>query len=259
MHARIVRTQIVRGQSVVLVLGAILFASCAATSSTITTRTISSTPPPRVVSKERATSCAQLSWPVHGWLSSPFGTRYGTPHEGIDLAVPQNTDVHAACDGVVAYAGDKLRGYGRLVILNHEGGMSTVYAHNKKLLVHVGEKVSRGQIISLSGQTGHARGPHVHFEVRVHAVPTDPQDYLQKMRVAEAPAPVHATTSTITPIATHTFSQPIAPAPQHSACRPPSPHPRHRRLPALSAPDEEAPSDSESSTIREIATHPISP
>ena len=95
-------------------------------------------------------------------------------HFGIDLVVPEGTPVRAACDGVVAYAGDKLRGYGRLLILSHGPGLSTVYAHNQELLVKEATPVIRGQIIALSGATGRVTAPHLHFEVRRAGQAIDP-------------------------------------------------------------------------------------
>ncbi len=126
------------------------------------------------------TSCLPLRWPVDGILSSPFGMRDGRPHEGIDIAVAEGTPVHAACRGRVAYAGDKVRGYGRLVILQHESGLVTIYAHNSKLGVREGEPIERNQVIAWAGMTGHATGPHVHFEVRQSERPTDPLISLAK-------------------------------------------------------------------------------
>jgi murein DD-endopeptidase MepM/ murein hydrolase activator NlpD len=121
--------------------------------------------------------CARLSWPVDAPLSSPFGPRDGRAHDGIDLAAVEGTPVRAACDGVVAYAGDKLRGYGKLVILAH-AGLVTVYAHNRALVVKEGDAVARGQEIARSGATGHVTAPHLHFEVRRDNRPDDPLKYL---------------------------------------------------------------------------------
>ena len=147
-------------------------------------------------------SCAQLSWPLSGVMSSPFGRREGRPHEGIDIAVPEGTQVHAACDGVVVYANDKLRGYGRLIIVKHTwsgGTLATVYAHNRKLLVKEGDAVARGQLLAFSGQTGHATAPHLHFEVRANSQPTDPIPFLRLKRVhgtvAAAPPSPHLPSS----------------------------------------------------------------
>lgn len=115
---------------------------------------------------EVTSSCGPLGWPVEAEVSSGFGTRDGKPHLGIDLVVPEGVPVLAACDGVVRYAGETLRGYGRTVLVEHEGGLVTAYAHNRRLLVRVGEQVTRGQTLALSGQTGRVTAPHVHFEVR---------------------------------------------------------------------------------------------
>ena len=103
--------------------------------------------------------------------------RWGRMHEGIDIAVPSGTPVHAAAAGTVIYAG-WMTGYGNLVVLDHGNGLATAYAHNSSLLVSVGQHVSQGQTISLSGSTGHSTGPHVHFEVRVNGVAVDPLLYL---------------------------------------------------------------------------------
>jgi murein DD-endopeptidase MepM/ murein hydrolase activator NlpD len=139
-------------------------------------------------------NCRELSWPVDAPLSSPFGVRDGRPHQGIDLAVPEGTPVRAACDGVVAYAGAKLRGFGKLVILSH-GELATVYAHNSALLVREGESVTRGQVVARSGATGHVTAPHLHFEVRRDGTATDPLEYLphgQPNPVAQAAGPRRA-------------------------------------------------------------------
>ncbi len=118
-----------------------------------------------------------LIWPVSGPITSGFGMRWGRIHEGIDIAVPSGTPVHAAASGTVIYAA-WMTGYGNLVVLDHGSGLATAYAHNSSLLVSVGQHVSQGQTISLSGSTGHSTGPHVHFEVRVNGVAVDPLRYL---------------------------------------------------------------------------------
>jgi murein DD-endopeptidase MepM/ murein hydrolase activator NlpD len=122
--------------------------------------------------------CSRMSWPVAAPLSSLFGRREGRPHDGIDLAAPEGTPVRAACDGAVVYAGNRLRGYGNLVILQHAGQLVTVYAHNQALLVREGESVLRGAEIARSGATGHVTAPHVHFEVRQDGRARDPLEYL---------------------------------------------------------------------------------
>jgi murein DD-endopeptidase MepM/ murein hydrolase activator NlpD len=124
-----------------------------------------------------APSKAGLIWPVDGPVTSGFGMRWGRMHTGIDIAVPTGTPVHASAAGTVVYAG-WMSGYGFLVAIDHGGGLATAYAHNSSLLVKVGEHVTQGQVISLSGSTGHSTGPHVHFEVRINGVPVDPLLYL---------------------------------------------------------------------------------
>jgi murein DD-endopeptidase MepM/ murein hydrolase activator NlpD len=123
------------------------------------------------------TPASGLIWPVNGPVTSGFGVRWGRMHTGIDIAVPAGTPVRASAAGVVVYAG-WMSGYGNLVAIDHGGGLATAYAHNSSLLVTVGQHVSQGDVISLSGSTGHSTGPHVHFEVRVNGVPVDPLGYL---------------------------------------------------------------------------------
>ena len=119
----------------------------------------------------------ELSWPVSGPVTSPFGVRWGRMHEGIDIAVGSGTSVHAAAAGTVIYAG-WMEGYGNLVVIDHGNGLSTAYGHNSSLASPVGQSVSAGQVIAYSGSTGHSTGPHVHFEVRVNGTPVDPLGYL---------------------------------------------------------------------------------
>lgn len=119
----------------------------------------------------------ELSWPVSGTVTSAFGSRWGRPHEGIDIAVGTGTPVHAAAAGTVIYAG-WMEGYGNLVVIDHGNGLSTAYAHNSSLATSVGQQVAAGQVVAHSGSTGHSTGPHVHFEVRVNGSPVDPLGYL---------------------------------------------------------------------------------
>ena len=122
---------------------------------------------------------ARFRWPVDApRVTSLFGSRWGRPHEGIDLQAAIGTPVYAADDGEVVYAGNTVRGYGNMIVLKHVDALMTVYAHNSVLLVKVGQHVSAGQRIALSGQSGHATGPHVHFEVRRDQVPRDPLKFL---------------------------------------------------------------------------------
>lgn len=118
-----------------------------------------------------------LVWPANAPLTSPFGFRWGRLHGGIDLGVPTGTPVHAADDGTVAIAG-WVGGYGNYICINHGGGFSTCYGHNSRLGVSVGQRVSKGQVIAASGNTGNSTGPHIHFETRVNGVQKDPMGYL---------------------------------------------------------------------------------
>lgn len=119
-----------------------------------------------------------FDWPVKGRVSSPFGPRWGTMHNGLDIAVSTGTQVKAAADGRVTFAGWN-GGYGILVIIDHGNGIETRYAHNSRLNVKVGQKVERGQTIAFSGNTGVSTGPHVHFEIRQRNNPVNPQTYLK--------------------------------------------------------------------------------
>ena len=118
-----------------------------------------------------------LAWPLRGVLYGRFGIRGGTRHDGIDIAAPEGSPVLAADDGVVAYVGEQ-SGYGTVLILRHDRGLVTVYAHNSAVLVREGERVARGQPVARVGQTGRTTGPHLHFEVREGTRPRNPLLYL---------------------------------------------------------------------------------
>lgn len=120
-----------------------------------------------------------LLWPASGAVSSNFGPRGNAHHDGIDIAAPAGTPVRAALDGTVVYVGS-LRGYGKVVILSHGGGLTTVYAHNSRNLVNSGARVRRGTVIASVGQTGRTTGPNLHFEVRKNNLARDPLVYLPK-------------------------------------------------------------------------------
>jgi murein DD-endopeptidase MepM/ murein hydrolase activator NlpD len=122
-------------------------------------------------------SSSGFIWPVSGPVTSGFGWRWGRMHEGIDIAVPSGTPVHASASGRVIYAG-WLGGYGNLVVIDHGGGIATAYGHNTSIVAGYGSGVSQGQVVAYSGSTGHSTGPHVHFEVRVNGSPVDPMGYL---------------------------------------------------------------------------------
>jgi murein DD-endopeptidase MepM/ murein hydrolase activator NlpD len=118
-------------------------------------------------------------WPVKGRVIAEFGARPDGGHnDGIDVAVPQGTSVKAAENGVVAYAGNELKGYGNLVLIRHANNWVSAYANNEELLVKRGDKVRRGQIIAKAGATGAVNQPQVHFELRKGSRPVDPTKYM---------------------------------------------------------------------------------
>jgi len=125
-------------------------------------------------------SSIHLRWPVRGPISSPFGRRGSRMHDGIDIAVKDGTPVHAAAAGIVVHSDARLSGYGKLIIIRHSSQLFTAYAHNQRLLVNVGDHIKAGQIISKSGHSGHAIGPHLHFEVRIGTDAVNPLDYLPR-------------------------------------------------------------------------------
>lgn len=129
----------------------------------------------------------ELMWPSPGYyhVTSKFGQRFHPVlkrwklHTGIDLRVPSGSKIVAANEGVVLMAKYNVA-YGNYVVIDHGGGISTLYAHNKKLLVSAGQTVQRGQVIAYSGSTGYSTGPHLHFEYRINGEYQNPLDYLKK-------------------------------------------------------------------------------
>ncbi|MCP1587961.1 murein DD-endopeptidase MepM/ murein hydrolase activator NlpD [Methylorubrum extorquens] len=114
-------------------------------------------------------------WPAKGRIINAYGS---SGNEGINIAVPEGTPVKAAEDGTVAYAGSDVKGYGKLVLVRHNNGYVSAYAHNGELDVRPGEKVKRGQTIAKSGATGNVTSPQLHFELRKGATPVDPMPHL---------------------------------------------------------------------------------
>lgn len=132
-----------------------------------------------VKAAEPAGALPSFRWPVRGRIIANFGPKpNGLQNDGINLAVPEGTPIKAAEDGVVAYAGNELKGYGNLVLLRHANGFVTAYAHASDILVKRGETVKRGQVIAHSGETGNVTSPQLHFEIRKGSTPVDPAQYL---------------------------------------------------------------------------------
>lgn len=124
----------------------------------------------------------KLRWPVEGKIITAFGRRSdGTNNDGVNLAAPQGTDIHAAEAGTVAYSGGDLKGYGNLILLRHDNGWVTAYAHADELLVQRGDVVKRGQVIAKAGKSGQVDQPQVHFELRQGQKPVDPVPFMEKM------------------------------------------------------------------------------
>ena len=137
----------------------------------------------RVGDDEKAparTGIDTFRWPATGRVLSKFGhRRRGERNEGIDISVPVGTSVKAAENGLVIYSDSELQEYGNLLLIRHDGGWVSAYAHNSSLHVKRGEKVRRGQIIAKSGRTGNAQRPMIHFELRKDSNPVNPEKYLR--------------------------------------------------------------------------------
>ena len=121
-------------------------------------------------------------WPLlgHFRISQEFRTTdEGRPHDGIDLPAPVGTKIVAPEDGRVVYSGSKFNGYGKLIILEHRHGLSTLYGHLSKIYVKPGQFIQKGKTIGRVGKTGRASAPHLHFEVRKNRIPVDPLRYLK--------------------------------------------------------------------------------
>ncbi|MBI5263172.1 MAG: LysM peptidoglycan-binding domain-containing M23 family metallopeptidase [Bradyrhizobium sp.] len=118
-------------------------------------------------------------WPARGKVIASYGAKTnGKSNDGINLAVPEGTPIKAAEDGVVAYSGNELKGYGNLILVRHSNGYVTAYAHASELLVKRGDTIKRGQVIAKSGQSGEVASPQLHFEIRKGSTPVDPLQFL---------------------------------------------------------------------------------
>lgn len=124
-----------------------------------------------------AAAGGSLAWPVRGPISSRFGMRWGRLHSGIDIAAPYGTTIRAAAAGRVTFVG-WYGSYGRCAIIDHGGGLTTLYGHASVILVSTGDHVDRGTAVAEVGSSGNSTGPHVHFEVRVSGRCVNPLSYL---------------------------------------------------------------------------------
>ncbi|EEA96839.1 M23 family metallopeptidase [Pseudovibrio sp. JE062] len=140
--------------------------------------------PVKVASAPKAAAVAEettFRWPVRGRIISDFGVKPGgSRNDGINLAVPSGTDIKAAEDGTIVYAGNELKGFGNLVLIRHDNGWVSAYAHNKELKVRRGDVVRRGQTIAMAGATGSVTQPQLHFELRKDNKPVDPMSFLPR-------------------------------------------------------------------------------
>ncbi len=188
-------------------------------------------------------------WPVRGPITSDYGYRFifgeTNFHRGVDIAAPAGTAINAAADGVVTFAGERGT-YGNLVVVSHQNGFVTYYAHCSKLLVHAGDTVTQGQPVAAVGSTGRSTGPHCHFEVRYQNSPIDPLLYLPGENNAPArtqipleeekePAKPEEPAAPETPAVPETPAQPEVPTVPEAPAEPEPPHPE----PEPAAPPEE--------------------
>lgn len=117
----------------------------------------------------------KFDWPLRGQIVAGFGPQAGgVQNDGVNIAVPRGTPVKAAAAGNVLYAGEEVRGFGKLVLIGHADGYVTAYAHNDELNVTRGASVAKGQVISKVGQTGNVTSPQLHFEIRQRNKAIDP-------------------------------------------------------------------------------------
>lgn len=128
---------------------------------------------------ETTNALPTFRWPVRGRVIGSYGSKInGKQNDGINVAVPEGTPVKAAEDGVVAYSGNELKGYGNLILVRHSNGYVTAYAHASELMVKRGDTIKRGQVIAKSGQSGEVGSPQLHFEIRKGSSAIDPLQFL---------------------------------------------------------------------------------
>lgn len=142
-------------------------------------------PPSTNIPQPKGLSRSGFMWPVKGKVISRFGGKgKGLRNDGINIAAPAGAPIRAAQNGVVAYRGNELRGFGNLILIKHDKGYMTAYAHASKILVKRGARVKRGQVIAHVGRTGSVGKHQLHFEIRRGRTPIDPLHYLRRNRAA---------------------------------------------------------------------------
>ena len=148
--------------------------------------TTTDVPPPATPTTQPATyapGTLAFAWPVTGPIIADFGgTLNGGRNDGINIATPYGAPIHAAAAGQITYAGNELRGYGNLVLIKHDDGYVTAYAHAERIVVNRGDYVAKGQIIGYAGQTGDVTSPQLHFEIRKGVQPVNPRSLLVASR-----------------------------------------------------------------------------
>lgn len=142
-------------------------------------------PPSTNIPRPKGLSRRGFMWPISGRVISRFGPKRGGLHnDGINIAAPRGTPILAAQNGVVAYRGNELRGFGNLILIKHAKGYMTAYAHSDKILVKRGQRVARGQTIAKVGSSGNVAKPQLHFEIRKGRRAVNPKKYLRERRAA---------------------------------------------------------------------------
>lgn len=136
------------------------------------TKSVTTAYPPYAPIKE------SFSWPIKGYIITPFGVNGTSRSKGVDIRASEGAAVRAAKSGRVVYCDPHMKGFGNTVIVDHGGGLQTVYAYNSVILVNVGDMVERGSVIAKAGATGRAKEPSLHFEVRKNGEPQNPAYYL---------------------------------------------------------------------------------
>ena len=151
-------------------------------------------PPTTDIPRPKSFSGKDFLWPIAGKVISRFGAKgKGLHNDGINIAAPRGTPVRAAQNGVVAYYGNELRGFGNLVLIKHARGYMTAYAHNSSGLVKRGQRVAKGQVIAKVGSSGNVSGPQLHFEIRKGRRAVDPLQYLRRRRAGRDIRPAKPT------------------------------------------------------------------